>query len=422
MATVSSHRDPRSIITPDAFEISGDLLGMRLASPGRRLLALIIDLVVIGIITAATQSFALILGVVVAVLFIRAGFKRTQVRASVFDRARRAAVGCLGVLVAVVTAALWAAFGIGGGRGEGLSVQVDAEDLRAVGLSGVLETLGGVAVGAAFEQAETIGDVESATREFIEASDGLGISRAALRALLLSSVPEDAAWAPEAPALFDRLLAAPGPDAEPPIESRDAAAIRDGVSLYSTAEALQAYGALLQRPQPLDETDLVLREALESRLATEVAADTLRALERRVADLSDDVEGLQEDLTESREELADAERGVGLFGRLRNFVDELGFGFGWASLYMTVMLSWWKGQTLGKRLAGIRVLRLDGGPITWWVAFERAGGYAAGFATGLLGFAQVYWDANRQAIHDRIVGTVVVREGAPKTLDWESAL
>jgi uncharacterized RDD family membrane protein YckC len=103
-------------------------------------------------------------------------------------------------------------------------------------------------------------------------------------------------------------------------------------------------------------------------------------------------------------------------------VDELGFGFGWASLYMTLMLSWWNGQTIGKRLLRIRVLRLDGEPITWWVAFERAGGYAAGFATGLLGFAQVFWDANRQAIHDRIVGTVVVLDGAPKALDWESAL
>ena len=60
--------------------------------------------------------------------------------------------------------------------------------------------------------------------------------------------------------------------------------------------------------------------------------------------------------------------------------------------------------------------------MTWWAAFERAGGYAAGFATGLLGFAQVYWDANRQCIHDRISGTVVVQDGAPKVLDWQDAI
>jgi uncharacterized RDD family membrane protein YckC len=145
------------------------------------------------------------------------------------------------------------------------------------------------------------------------------------------------------------------------------------------------------------------------------------ALQDRVEDLEDDVTDQARELERAEARLEEATSG-GLFGTLRDLVDELGFGFGWASLYMTVMLSWWKGQTLGKKMLGIRVLRLDGGPITWWVAFERAGGYAAGFATGLLGFAQVFWDANRQAIHDRIVGTVVVLDGAPKVLDWESAL
>jgi uncharacterized RDD family membrane protein YckC len=141
-----------------------------------------------------------------------------------------------------------------------------------------------------------------------------------------------------------------------------------------------------------------------------------------VAALQDDVAELEEDLEETEAEVDELEDGGGLFGWFRNALDELGFGFGWASLYLTVMLSWWNGQTIGKRLMKIRVLRLDGEPITWWIAFERAGGYAAGFATGLLGFLQIYWDANRQAIHDRIAGTVVVLDGTPKVLDWESAL
>ena len=419
---VSTSRDPRSVVTPDAFEVAHDLLGMRLATPRRRLAALLVDLMVIGVITAVTDSFALILGVVAAVLLVRAGFKRTAVRASVFDRAMRASVGCLGVLVAIVTAALWATFGIGGGGDEGFSVRVDPE-LASGGLSGVLGAVGVAAVTAAFAEAETIEDAERATRDFMEAAEELDVSDSALRSILGSSVPSDARWAAEAPALFDRLLPLPAArdDAEP-IEARDAAAIRDGVTLYTTGEAVEAYAALLARPQPLDDTDLVLREALEDRLARDVAADTLEVLEELVADLRDDVDDLEEDVSDAREELATAERGTGLFGTLRNLVDELGFGFGWASLYLTVMLSWWKGQTIGKRLLGIRVLRLDGEPITWWVAFERAGGYAAGFATGLLGFAQVYWDSNRQAIHDRIVGTVVVRDGAPKALDWESAV
>ena len=51
MAASGSHRDPRSFVTPDAFEVSGDLLGTPLATPGKRLVALLVDLLVIGFVT-----------------------------------------------------------------------------------------------------------------------------------------------------------------------------------------------------------------------------------------------------------------------------------------------------------------------------------------------------------------------------------
>ena len=55
----------------------------------------------------------------------------------------------------------------------------------------------------------------------------------------------------------------------------------------------------------------------------------------------------------------------------------------------------------------------------WWLSFERAGGYAAGFATGLLGFAQIFWDPNRQAIHDKVSETIVIQDGkAPLPGPW----
>ena len=60
------------------------------------------------------------------------------------------------------------------------------------------------------------------------------------------------------------------------------------------------------------------------------------------------------------------------------------------------------------------MVRLNGQPLGLYMSLERAGGYAAGLATGLLGFAQVWWDPNRQAIHDKVAETVVVREGLPK--------
>ncbi|TVP56372.1 MAG: RDD family protein [Gemmatimonadales bacterium] len=98
---------------------------------------------------------------------------------------------------------------------------------------------------------------------------------------------------------------------------------------------------------------------------------------------------------------------------LASLAEDLGLGFGWGALYFSVFLVWWRGQTPGKKLLGLRVVRLDRGAITWWNALERYGGYAAGFATGLLGFAQVYWDPNRQATHDKISGTVVIQDGKP---------
>ena len=42
------------------------------------------------------------------------------------------------------------------------------------------------------------------------------------------------------------------------------------------------------------------------------------------------------------------------------------------------------------------------------MCFSRYGGYVAGMATGMFGFAQVLWDDNRQALQDKVAHTVVV--------------
>ncbi len=91
------------------------------------------------------------------------------------------------------------------------------------------------------------------------------------------------------------------------------------------------------------------------------------------------------------------------------FLGDLGLSFGWAALYFSVLTSSWSGQTVGKRLFAIKVVRIDGKTIDLWESLGRYGGYSAGFATGLLGFMQIYWDANRQAIQDKISETLVVK-------------
>lgn len=104
-----------------------------------------------------------------------------------------------------------------------------------------------------------------------------------------------------------------------------------------------------------------------------------------------------------------AEEGGGIMRWFANALDDLGIGFGWGALYFTAFTVLGRGQTPGKRLFGVRIIRLDGRPVGWWLAFERFGSYFASFSTGMFGFAQIFWDRNRQALHDKAVETVVIR-------------
>jgi hypothetical protein len=390
---VNAAHDPRSLITPDAFDVARDLLGLPLATPGRRLAAMLIDLAVIGVITLVTKSFGMVLGVVVAVLFIREGFKRTPVKGSAFGRAMRFSVGCLGLWIGIITVAVWAALGIGG-TGDRASSDDDGASIRLGGLEvpaettvGIFDVLAGLSDARDFGEADNAEEASAAARRLAGLGFGQNFTTEQVRDLLQELVPDDAPWANERDAIIEEAILAVHPD---------------------TAAATL----------PLAERT----EDVPPALADPIVADTLRRLNRRIAGLEESDVAQERAMEQLRDELRREQEGGSVFSWLRDAVDELGFGFGWASLYLTVMLSWWKGQTVGKRLLKIRVLRLDGEPITWWTAFERAGGYAAGFATGLLGFAQVFWDANRQAIHDRIVGTVVVVDGAERVEDWEKAL
>jgi uncharacterized RDD family membrane protein YckC len=78
-------------------------------------------------------------------------------------------------------------------------------------------------------------------------------------------------------------------------------------------------------------------------------------------------------------------------------------------VYFTLLTWVLRGFTPGKWLAGVRVLRLDGRPMRLWDGFGRAGGYSASVSTLMLGFLEVFWENNRMCLHDRIVGTVVLR-------------
>jgi uncharacterized RDD family membrane protein YckC len=83
------------------------------------------------------------------------------------------------------------------------------------------------------------------------------------------------------------------------------------------------------------------------------------------------------------------------------------------ALYGAVM---WKlkGSTIGGIVLGLQVVRLDGRPIDWATAFVRALGCFLSFVAVGLGFLWILFDSERQAWHDKIAGTVVVR--LPKSI------
>jgi uncharacterized RDD family membrane protein YckC len=106
----------------------------------------------------------------------------------------------------------------------------------------------------------------------------------------------------------------------------------------------------------------------------------------------------------------------------KGIIQDLGLGFGWAAVYFTLFSLLWRGQTPGKKLCNTRVVALNGEPLGLLDCFGRYGGYGAGFATGLLGFLQVYWDPNRQAIQDKISATVVIQGSVNQVVNVQTVV
>ncbi|MCY3548517.1 MAG: RDD family protein [Gemmatimonadetes bacterium] len=284
--------DPRSIVTPDAFSVTPALLGTPLAEPWRRLVALLLDLVLIGFLQLLGWR---VLGGIAGLMLLRMATKRTD--GATTTRTQKFALGCAGAMVFVVAI--------------GVTTVVPAM------LRMMTEPDGEVAVPAA--QGVVIGT-------------------------------------PEGNAV--------------PLDSESARNVDDSIA-------------------------------------------TLLA---RVDDLEDDLADSRVEHEELREQLAEAESRSTLFTWIRDAADEAGLIFGWGTVYLTLFFALWQGRTPGKKAMGLRVVRLNGEPLGLYLSLERAGGYMAGLATGLLGFAQVWWDPNRQAIHDKIAETVVIRERMPNRL------
>ena len=335
--------DPRDRITPYAFELDESLLGIELAAPWRRLVALIIDLLLAAIVANAA---GILVGIVVAFLFFRLATRQRIDRP--LKRWARATLAFLGALI-------------------------------------LFGTVIALIEGDEGTDSTTISERSPAESDSVQQAQIENI-RAELKS---SGVDTEAlAQVPFLPAEVREMLTAPPPT--------------DTMQTDARAEA----ATLVNRyAQAIAESDTTARDSLRAPMIELVAGPQIEALERQL-DYADD---RIDDLEDRNEELEERAESPGIWSFTKATARDFGLSIGWIGVYFTIFLTWWSGQMPGKYLLGLRVVRLDGDPMTLWNSFNRFAGYAAGVATGLLGFAQVYWDPNRQGIHDRIANTVVVR-------------
>ena len=69
----------------------------------------------------------------------------------------------------------------------------------------------------------------------------------------------------------------------------------------------------------------------------------------------------------------------------------------------------WRGQTPGKMLLGIKLVRQDASKVTIGVALLRYLGYIVSAAVLFIGFIWVAFDDRKQGFHDKMAETYVVR-------------
>jgi uncharacterized RDD family membrane protein YckC len=85
-------------------------------------------------------------------------------------------------------------------------------------------------------------------------------------------------------------------------------------------------------------------------------------------------------------------------------------GMGLVFLFNHLALGALTGQTIGKMILAIRVVRTDGRFVGWSQMLARCTlGYLMSAAIGGLGFIWMLWDSEQQAWHDKIFSTYVVR-------------
>ena len=93
----------------------------------------------------------------------------------------------------------------------------------------------------------------------------------------------------------------------------------------------------------------------------------------------------------------------------------LAVSFVWLSLVSVISIAYyvgflaWRGQTPGKMIVSIKVIRTDKNPLTSWDSVVRYCGYLASLFSFCAGFIVIAFDKKKQGFHDKIADTYVVK-------------
>ena len=79
------------------------------------------------------------------------------------------------------------------------------------------------------------------------------------------------------------------------------------------------------------------------------------------------------------------------------------------TIYFVITTYFTNGQSIGKKIVGIKIMSMYHQRIGLWPSIERSLGYVASTLELGIGFYQAFWNRNRMTLHDKIAETVVIK-------------
>jgi hypothetical protein len=360
LAAWRAGKETRAIVTPFAFKLAPELIGMPLARPWRRGVAILLDLMLVALLSSISSLWIALLAAIATWVLS----KRHEQVVSAWARRWLRIVSTLVIFVVVLE---FIGPYLDGGDDERGDSNITLSQLQQVSHSAAMAIIAGKLANCRDNSC-----VEELLPSMKEQLDAVFADKPAERREMVAS-------------LFNDLTFLAPADKQQYVEQ-----LMAGVKL-APADA----------PATTEKTpDSAPANAPESNANSPIitfSGDTVKPIAAK-----EDAE------LPAENQKGSASASHSLIDWAKGIIADLGLGLSWGALYFTLFTALLRGQTPAKKLLGIRVVRLSGEPLTLWGAFGRYGGYGAGIATGLLGFLQIYWDSNRQCIQDKIGETVVV--------------